>query len=157
MRGRPPDRRVRGRRRAPAIVRLLRRHVDLGIVIAVDVHRLIVRRIVAALAKVLRLDVADVQKAVAADAEIDERRLDARLQIDDPALIDVADVVVLAGPLDIELFEQSILNDRDPAFLRLRDIDQHFFFHVAGYLLGFGNRESRRINGVRRGQRGSRQ
>ena len=86
--------------------------------------------IVAALAEVLRLDVADVQKAVAADAEIDERRLDARLEVDDPALVDVADVVVLAGPLDVQLFEQAVFDDRDPAFLRLRDVDQHFLFHV---------------------------
>ena len=84
----------------------------------------------AALAEVLRLDVADVQKAVAADAEVDERRLDARLQVDDPALVDVADVVVLAGALDVQLFQHSVLNDRDPAFLRLRDVDQHFLFHV---------------------------
>ena len=53
--------------------------------------------IVAALTEVLRLDVADMQEAVAADAEVDERRLDARLQVDDLALIDVAYVVVLAG------------------------------------------------------------
>ena len=72
------------------------------------------------------------QKAVAADAEIDERRLDARLQVDDAAFVDVADVVFLARPLDVQLFEQSVFNDRDAAFLRLRDIDQHFFFHVWG-------------------------
>ena len=53
--------------------------------------------IVAALAEVLRLDVADVQEAVAADAEIDERRLDARLQVDHDALVDVAYVIVLSG------------------------------------------------------------
>ena len=53
-------------------------------------------RIVSALAKVLRLDVADVQEAVAADAEIDERRLDAGLQVDDAALVDVADEILLA-------------------------------------------------------------
>ena len=54
-------------------------------------------RIVSALAEVLRLDVADVQEAVAADAEIDERRLDARLQVDDAAFVNVADVVLLAA------------------------------------------------------------
>ncbi len=85
--------------------------------------------IVAALAEVLRLDVADVQEAVAADAEIDERRLDARLEVDDLPLVDVADVIVLAGALDVELFEHAVLDDRDPAFLRLRDVDQHFLLH----------------------------
>ena len=77
----------------------------------------------------MRLDVADVQEAVAAHAEIDERRLDARLQVDDDALIDVAHVAVLPGALDVELFQDAVFDDRDPAFLRLRDIDQHFLFH----------------------------
>ena len=54
-----------------------------------------VSRVEAALAEVLRLDVADVEEAVASDAEVDERGLDARLQVDDDALVDVADVVVL--------------------------------------------------------------
>ena len=39
-------------------------------------------RIVASLAIVLRLDVADVEEAVAAHAEIDEGGLDARLEVD---------------------------------------------------------------------------
>ena len=90
--------------------------------------------IVAALAEILRLDVADVQEAVAADAEIDERRLDARLQVDDLALVDVADEIALAGALDVELFEHAVFNDRDPAFLRLRDVDQHFLFHSGFFL-----------------------
>ena len=37
--------------------------------------------VVPALAEVLRLDVADVQEPVAADAEVDERRLDARSRL----------------------------------------------------------------------------
>ncbi len=89
--------------------------------------------VVAALAEVLRLDVADVQKAVAADAEVDEGRLDARLEVDDLSLVDVADVVVLAGPFDVELFQHSIFNDGDPAFFRLADVDQHFFLHKLAF------------------------
>src|SRR6185295_5821744 len=38
---------------------------------------------------VLVFDVADVQESVASDAEIDEGRLDAGLDIDDSALVDV--------------------------------------------------------------------
>ena len=90
--------------------------------------------IVAALAEVLRLDVADVQEAVAAHAEIDEGRLDARLQVDDDPLVDVAHVAVLAGALDVELFQDAVFDDRDPAFLRLRDVDQHFLFHGLAFL-----------------------
>ena len=78
----------------------------------------------------ISLHVADMQKAVAPDAEIDERRLNARLKIDDAAFVDVADVVVLTGPFDIQLFQNSVFNDRDAAFLRLRYIDQHFAFHA---------------------------
>ena len=50
--------------------------------------------------------------------------------IDDFSLVDVADVVVLAGALDVELFQHAVLHDRDPAFLGLRDVDQHFLLHV---------------------------
>ena len=88
------------------------------------------------MAEVLRLDVADVQEAVAADAEVDEGRLDARLQVDHHPLVDVADVVVLPGPLDVQLFQNSVFNDRDPAFFRLRDVDQHFLLHDLAFLAG---------------------
>ena len=96
--------------------------------------------IVAALAEVLGLDVADVQEAVAADAEIDEGRLDARLQVDDDAFIDVADVAVLPRALHVQLFQGPVFHDRDPAFLRLRDIDQHFLFHGLAF---FGKTDER--------------
>src|SRR5262245_49878286 len=84
----------------------------------------------ATLAEVLRLDVADVQEPVAADAEIDEGGLDAGLQVDDASFVDVADVRFLTSTFDVQLFEESIFNDRNPAFLRLRDIDEHFAFHA---------------------------
>ena len=71
----------------------------------------------------MRLHIADVEKSVAADAEIDEGGLDAGLQVDDPALIDIADVVIRAGAFDIKFFEQTVFNNGDPAFLRLRHID----------------------------------
>src|SRR5262249_25874911 len=50
-----------------------------------------------------RLDVGDVQEAVAADAEVDERGLDARLDVDDAPLVDVVDVALVAGALDVQL------------------------------------------------------
>ena len=91
-------------------------------------------RIVAALAEILGLDVADVQEPISADAEIDERRLDARLDVDDFAFIDIADVIILAGSLDIEFFEYAVFHDRNAAFLRLRNVDQHFLLHVESFL-----------------------
>ena len=93
-------------------------------------------RIVAALAEVLRLDVADVQEAVASDAEVDERGLDAGLEIDDPAFVDVPYVIVLAGAFDVELFENAVLDDRNPALLGLRHVDQHLLLHDPAFLSG---------------------
>ena len=85
--------------------------------------------IVAALAEVLRLDVADVQESVAAHAEIDERRLDAGFDVDDHPFVDVAHVIVLPAAFDVQFFEHSVFDDGDAAFLRLGDVDQHFLLH----------------------------
>src|SRR5262249_39082336 len=76
-----------------------------------------------------RLDVGDVQEAIAAHAEIDERRLDARLDVDNAALVDVADVALVAGPLDVQLLQDAVLDDGDAALLGLEHVDQHFFLH----------------------------
>jgi ornithine cyclodeaminase len=93
-------------------------------------------RIESSLTKVLRLHVADMEKAVAANAKIDKRRLDTRLQIDNGALVNVADVRVLARAFNIELFQQAILQDGDAALFRLGNIDQNFLFHVISLVFG---------------------
>jgi hypothetical protein len=77
-------------------------HVETANVGFVERHR----RIEPALAIVLRLDVADVQEAVATDAEINEGRLDGRLHVDYAAFVDIADVVIGARPLDVERLVQ---------------------------------------------------
>jgi hypothetical protein len=82
---------------------------------------------------VLRLDVGDVEESVAAHGEVDESRLDSRLEVDDLSLINVAGVTFVAGTLDIQLLEDAVLDDGDPAFLGLQDIDQHFFFHAVSF------------------------
>jgi hypothetical protein len=82
---------------------------------------------------ILRLDVGDVEEPVAAHREVDERRLDGRLEINDLALVDVAGVTLVARPLDVELFEDPVLDDGDTAFLGLEDVDQHFFFHAVSF------------------------
>src|SRR5262249_40548295 len=74
-----------------------------------------------------RLYIRDVQETVAANAEIDKRGLDAGLDVDDPAFVDVADIALLAGTLDVQLFENPILDNGDPAFLRLQHINKHLF------------------------------
>ena len=45
------------------------------------------------------------QKPVAPQAKIDERRLDRRLDVGDSALVDIADVRSGAGPLHVKLLE----------------------------------------------------
>src|SRR5262249_46154311 len=51
------------------------------------------------------------------------------------SLVDITDVIILAGALDIQLFEHAIFNDRDPALLWLGDIDQHFALHFVAIFL----------------------
>jgi hypothetical protein len=82
---------------------------------------------------VLRLDVRDVKEAVATDREIDEGGLYGRFEIDDLTLVDVTGVALVAGSLDVQLFEDAVLDDSDTALLGLQDIDQHFFFHAVSF------------------------
>ena len=91
---------------------------------------------------VLGLDVGDVQEPVAADREVDERGLDGRLEVDDLPLIDVARVAFEARPFDVQLLEDTVLDDRDAALLGLEHVDQHFFLHAVGF------RDLRRVLGV---------
>jgi len=83
--------------------------------------------------EVLRLDIRNVEKAVASDGEIDESGLNRRLEVDNSALIDVTRVTLVAGSFYIQLFEGAILDDRDAAFLGLEHIDQHFFLHAGSF------------------------
>ena len=92
--------------------------------------------------EVLGFDVRDVEEAVAADREVDERSLDRRLEVDDASFVDVAGVALVAGSLDVKLFENAVLDDGDPAFLGLFDVDQHFFLHAVSF------RNFRRVSGV---------
>ena len=75
------------------------------------------------------IDVRHVQEAVSADAEIDEGRLNARLDVDDPPLINVVHITFLARSFDIKFFESSVFHNGDAAFLRLEDVDEHFLLH----------------------------
>jgi hypothetical protein len=66
------------------------------------------RRIVTGLSKVFGFDIADVQKSVSTYTEIDERRLDARFDVDDFTFIDVSYPIVLTGSFRIEFFESPV-------------------------------------------------
>ena len=78
---------------------------------------------------VLEFNVADVQKTVSADTEIDKGSLNRRLDIDHATFVDVADVVLEAVTFDVKLFENPVLHNGDPTFLWLEDVDQHFLLH----------------------------
>jgi hypothetical protein len=84
---------------------------------------------------VLGLHVGDVQKAVTADGEIDERGLNRRLEIDDLALVDVAGIALVASTLEVQLLKDAILDDGNSAFLGLEHVDQHFFLHASIFLI----------------------
>jgi hypothetical protein len=83
--------------------------------------------------KILRRHVRDVEKSVAPHGEIDKGGLDCGLEIDDLAFVDVARVTFVAGSFDVKLLEGAVLDDGDPAFLRLKHIDQHFFLHAGSF------------------------
>ncbi|MFO0964996.1 MAG: hypothetical protein U0793_05315 [Gemmataceae bacterium] len=83
-----------------------------------------------------RLDVGDVQETVAADAEIDEGGLNAGLDVDDAALVDVPDIAFVAGALDVKLFEDAVLQDGDAYLLGLENVDEHFLFHCWSFPCG---------------------
>jgi hypothetical protein len=72
-----------------------------------------------------RQDVRGVEEAVGPAAERDECRADRRLDVDDPALVDVAEVGLAAGDLDVKFSQDAILHHRDPGFLRIGGVDQH--------------------------------
>ena len=85
---------------------------------------------------VLEFHVADVQKPIAAHTEIDESGLDTGLDVDDPALVDVSDVVLETVTFDVQFLKDPILHDGNPTFLRLEDVDQHFLLHCSPLIAG---------------------
>src|SRR5262249_29766863 len=77
-----------------------------------------------------RLHVRNVQEAIAARTEIDKRCLDTWFDVDDAALVDVADVTLVAGAFDVQFFQYAVLDDGNAALLGLHHVDEHFFFHA---------------------------
>ena len=69
------------------------------------------------------------EEAISADTKVDEHRLDARLDIDDASLVDVADDVLVGDSLDVEFFEDAIFNDGNSRLLREERVNEHFFLH----------------------------
>ena len=64
------------------------------------------------------------QKSVTANTDINEGRLDGRLYIDNPALVDIPQVFLFRCALVIELVQPAILKNPNTDLLRLDRIDQ---------------------------------
>ena len=73
-------------------------------------------------------DVGDVQEGGAAQADVDEGALHARQHARDAAEVDVADVALLRGALDVEFLDGSLLDDGDPGFVG-GYVDEDVFGH----------------------------
>src|SRR5207249_1787255 len=101
----------------------------------------VVAAVVLKVAVIGRFHIGNVQKAVAANAEIYERRLNTRLDVDNPSLVDVADVALLAGTLDVELLQDAILEDGNAALFRLEYVDKHVFLHENPFRCGSARRQ----------------
>jgi hypothetical protein len=85
----------------------------------------------AVLREVRGVDVRDVQETVLDQAEINEGRLDGRLDVGDAALVNVADVAGAGDPLHVEFFELGVGHYGDSAFLPLDRVNEHFFNHLS--------------------------
>ncbi len=79
----------------------------------------------AAAGEVLGLEVADVEEAVLALAEVDEGGLDGGLDVGDDALVDVADVAEGGGAFDVEFLKLGFLEHGDAALVALGHVDEH--------------------------------
>ena len=78
------------------------------------------------------------QKSVTANTDIDEGRLDGWFYIDNPALVDIAQVFFFRRTLVIELVQPAILKNPNTDFLRLDRIDQDLPDNDRSLTLGLG-------------------
>jgi hypothetical protein len=77
-----------------------------------------------------RFHIRHMEEAIASNPEVHERCLYTGFDINDTALVNIPDVAFLAGAFDVQLFKDSILHDRDAAFLGLEYVDKHLFLHA---------------------------
>ena len=77
--------------------------------------------------EIFRMHVGDVQKAVLFEPEVHKRRLDGRLDVVNPPLVNVAHVRGARNALDVEFLQDAVAYDRDTALLAFHHVNQHFF------------------------------
>ena len=83
--------------------------------------------------EVLRVQVGDVEEAVLRQAEVNERRLDRWLDVQDVRLVDIPDVGCAADPLDVQFLQRAVLYHRNATLVPLHVVDQHFLFHASAF------------------------
>ena len=84
------------------------------------------------LGRVLRLavfpDVSDVQEGGALQPNLDERALHAGQHAGNAAEVDITHQTAMAGPLDVQLINHTVVEHRHPRLLRC-DVDEDLFSH----------------------------
>ena len=71
--------------------------------------------------------IADVQEAVDSTSKRHKRRPDRRFDVDDFAFVDVTEIRISVGQLDVQLLQHAIFHHCDPAFFRIDGVDEHPF------------------------------
>ena len=111
-------------------------------------------RAVAARREIPKADLVEREERVALGTDVDERRLDRRMNPPDDTLVDIALQMLAAERLDLEGLELAVLNDPDAALFRMGDVDQHDLRHGGLYppppLLDPAKSYHRQFRGARR-------
>jgi hypothetical protein len=68
------------------------------------------------------MEVADMQESVSAGAQVNKGRLDAGLNVDHFALVDIAHLTAQTGSLHVQLFQGSVIYNGNAALLTFRHI-----------------------------------
>ena len=99
-------------------------------------------------------DVRDVEKAVALETEVNERRLHAGQDFRHPALVEIANDAARPLALDEDLGDLIVLEDRDPCFVGARG-DDHLLGHARSSPASRAHETQRRTIAARTSRYGS--
>src|SRR5262249_4589872 len=81
--------------------------------------------------KIAKADLIERQECIAIAADVDERRLQCGVNPVNDSFVDVAFEMLAAERFDLKSFENSIVKNRDPAFLGMGHVDEHDLGHEA--------------------------
>ena len=78
---------------------------------------------------------ADLEKARFGSADVDESGLQARLDTEDDALVNVALDLFFAADFNVQLHQATVVDNCHTGFFRVHDVDQHFLAYWCTHLL----------------------